>query len=162
MVYCIGMIKNIEIEIEEKAASVAMSSQVVATSKEINNILAVSGVRAHYQAHYANAELDVCGILALVKDILREAQAEFPRGIEATELRKIAVAASMFSSEILREVEERFSAGGFRYKIQAVKNVLSTYGKNEIGKITLTNAEDKPRDCAKPRCKWYLIAKQGE
>ena len=153
---------NTKIENEEKTAAVAMSAEIVDTCKAVNNTLSVAGVRAHFQAHYANAELDVCGILALVKDILREAQAEFPRGIEATELRKIAVAASMFSSEILREVEERFSAGGFRYKIQAVKNVLSTYGKNEIGKIILTNAEDKPRDCAKPRCKWYLIAKQGE
>jgi len=156
------MIKNIEIDQTVIAAAVAMSAQVVATCKEINNTLAVAGTRAHFQAHYANAEIDVFGILALVKDILRESQAEFPRGIEATELRKIAVAASLFTQDILREVENRFSAGGFRYKMQAVKNVLSTYGKNEIGKITLTNAEDKPRDCAKPRCKWYLIAKQGE
>ena len=154
---------NMNIETDEtKALAVAMSAETVEASQAVNNTLTTAGVRAHYQAHYANAQLDVCGILALVKDILREAQAEFPRGIEATELRKIAVAASMFSSEILREVESRFAAGGFRYKIQAVKNVLSTYGKNEIGKITLTNAEDKPRDCAKPRCKWYLIAKQGE
>ena len=156
------MIKNTEIDSEEKAAAVAMAPELIANCQDINNTLATSGVRAHFQTHYANAMLDVYGILALVKDILREAQAEFPRGIEATELRKIAVAASLFTQDILREVENRFAAGGFRYKIQAVKNVLSTYGKNEIGKITLTNAEDKPRDCAKPRCKWYLIAKQGE
>ena len=151
------MIKNTEIENETKALAVAMSGETIEASQAVNNTLTTAGVRAHYQAHYANAQLDVCGILALVKDILREAQAEFPRGIETTELRKIAVAASMFTAEILAKVEERFAAGGLRYKIQAVKNVLSTYGKDEIGKITLTNSEDKPRDCAKPRCKWYLI-----
>jgi hypothetical protein len=149
---------NTEIENQnEKDAAVAMSAEIVANCKDINNTLSIAGTRAHFQAHYANAELDVFGILQLVKRILREAQAEFPRGIEATELRKIAVAASMFSTDILRQVEIEFSAGGFRYKMQAVKNVLSTYGKNEIGKITLTNAEDHPRDCSKPRCKWYLI-----
>lgn len=149
-------------ENDEKALAVSMSNETIEACQAVNNTLTTAGVRAHFQAHYANAQLDVCGILALVKDILREAQAEFPRGIEATELRKIAVAASMFTSEILAEVEKRFAAGGLRYKIQAVKNVLSTYGKGEIGKITLTNSEDKPRDCAKPRCKWYRIAKQGE
>ena len=147
---------------EEKAAAVSMSAEIVDTCKAVNNTLSVAGVRAHFQAHYANAELDVYGILALVKDILREAQAEFPRGLETTELRKIAVAASMFTKDILREVENRFAAGGFRYKVQAVKNCLSTYGKGEIGKINLTNTEDQPRECDKPRCKWYLIAKQGE
>jgi hypothetical protein len=133
------------------------SAETVEASQAINNTLKTAGVRAHFQTHYANALLDVYGILCLVKDILRDKQAEFPRGIETTELRKIAVAASLFTSEILAEVENRFAAGGSRYKIQAVKNVLSTYGKNEIGKITLTNEEDQPRECSKPRCKWYLI-----
>jgi hypothetical protein len=151
---------KLNIETDEKALAVAMSNETIEACQAVNNTLTTAGVRAHYQAHYANAQLDVCGILALVKDILREAQAEFPRGIENTELRKIAVAASMFTSEILAEVEKRFAAGGLRYKIQAVKNVLSTYGKDDIGKITLTNTEDKPRDCAKPRCKWYLFAKK--
>jgi hypothetical protein len=153
---------NMNIETDEKTAAIELSQTVIETSRDINNTLTTAGVRAHYQAHYANAQLDICGILALVKDILRASQAEFPRGIETTELRKIAVAASMFTSEILAEVEKRFAAGGLRYKIQAVKNVLSTYGKDEIGKITLTNSEDKPRDCAKPRCKWYLIQVKGQ
>ena len=61
---------------EEKAAAVSMSAEIVDTCKAVNNTLSVAGVRAHFQAHYANAELDVYGILALVKDILREAQAE--------------------------------------------------------------------------------------
>lgn len=153
---------EIETKNEEKVAAIELSPETIDACKAVNNTLKTAGVRAHYQTHYANAKLDVCGIMALVKDILREAQAEFPRGIEQTELRKLAIAASLFTSDILREVETRFAAGGSRYKIQAVKNCLSTYGKNEIGKISLSNSEDQPRDCAKPRCKWYLLAKQGE
>ena len=164
---------NTEIENNEKALAVAMSAETIEASQAINNTLTTACVRAHFQAHYANAEIDVYGILSLVKDILRDKQAEFPRGIEATALRQIAVAASMFTSEILAEVESRFAAGGLRYKVQAVKNVLSTYGSNKtykkgpkagyligdssIGKITLTNEEDQPRDCSKPRAKWYRI-----
>ena len=147
---------------EEKTAAVSMSAEIVDTCKAVNNTLAVAGVRAHFQAHYANAELGVYGILQLVKRILKEREAIFPRGIEGTPLRQIAVSLAMFTEDILRQVEREFAAGGFRYKIQAVKNCLSTYGKGEIGKITLTDEEDQPRECDKPRCKWYLIAKQGE
>jgi hypothetical protein len=160
----VNMNTEIESKNEEKALAVSMSAEIVETCKAVNNTLTIAEVRPHFQAHYANAQLDVCGIMALVRDILREAQAEFPRGIEATELRKIAVAASLFTSEILAEVQSRFAAGSTRYKVQSVKNCLSTYGKQDgtIGKIQLTNGEDKPRNCAKPRCKWYRIAKQGE
>jgi hypothetical protein len=155
---------NTEIKNEAKAEAIALSTETIEACKAINNTLTIAEVRPHFQAHYANAALDVCGIMALVRDILREGQAEFARGIEATELRKIAVAASMFTSEILAEVQARFSAGTTRYKVQSVKNCLSTYGKLDgtIGKIQLSNTEDKPRTCAKPRCKWYRIAKQGE
>ena len=68
----------------------------------------------------------------------------------------------LFTSEILAEVEKRFAAGGLRYKAQAVKNVLSTYGTEFIAKIQLTKTEDMPRTCDKPRCKWYLIQGQME
>jgi len=150
-------------ENEEKALAVSLSGEIVETCKAVNNTLTIAEARPHFQTHYANAQLDVYGVLALVRDILREAQAEFPRGIEATELRKIAVAASMFTSEILAEVEARFAAGGGRYKVQAVKNCLSTYGKKDgtIAKIRLSNGEDQPRKSAKPRCKWYLVASKN-
>src|ERR1039458_6526627 len=92
---------------EDKAAAVAMSGEVLEAMQAVNNTLTIAGVRPNFQAHYANAKLDVYGIMDLVKDILRVAQAEFPRGIENTELRKIAVAASLFTSEILARSEER-------------------------------------------------------
>jgi hypothetical protein len=149
---------NDTLNTETQQAAIELSVVVVENSMAINNTLAeTKKVTGFYGTHYANAELDICGIVALVKDILRENEAVFSRGIENTELRAIGIAASMFTSDIVQAVNTRFASGGMRYKPQAVKNVLSTYGKLEIAKIQLTNAEDKPRPCSKPRAKWYLI-----
>ena len=143
---------------ETQQGAIDMSSVVVENCMAINNTLAeTKKVTGFYGTHYANAELDVCGIVALVQDILRENDAVFSRGIENTELRNIGIAASMFTSDIIEAVKTRFASGGMRYKAQAVKNVLSTYGKDSIAKIQLTNNEDKPRPCSRPRAKWYLI-----
>jgi hypothetical protein len=155
---------NTNIENEDKAAAIAMSPETLEAMRAINNTLTVAGVRPHFQAHYSHAQLNVHGIMDLIKDILRVAQAEFPRNIENSELRKIAVAGSMFTSDILAEVQARFSQGTTRYQIQSVKNCLSTYGRADgtIGRIKLTNPEDQPRLCAKPRCKWYRVQGKGE
>ena len=147
---------------EAKTFAVAASSEVMESTQANNNTLTVAEVRAHYQGHYANAQERVYGILMLVADILSKADAEFPRNAHTGELRKIVAAGSMFTSEILAEVEKRFAAGGMRYKAQAVKNVLSTYGTEFIAKIQLDKNEDQPRTCDKPRCKWYLIQGQME
>src|ERR1700693_3427153 len=98
MVYHVGMI---EINIEAKTEAVAMSDITVDTCKEVNNTLTVAGVRPHFQAHYANAKPEVFGIMDLVKDILEEAQAVFPIGIETSALRNIAIAASLFTYQII-------------------------------------------------------------
>lgn len=153
---------NTEIDNEAKALALSLSPEIVETCKAVNNTLATTeAVKAHYGTHYAQAELGVCGIVAMVKDILREAQAVFPRGIENSDFRKIAVAASLFTSDIVRAVEERFASAGMRYKRQVVCNVLSADITDSFCKIQLTNAEDKPRPAGfcKPRCKWYLIDK---
>ena len=147
---------------EAKTFAVAASAEVMEATQANNNTLTVAEVRAHYQGHYANAQERVYGILMLVADILSKHDAEFPRNAHTGELRKIVAAGSMFTSEILAEVEKRFAAGGLRYKVQAVKNVLSTYGTEFIAKIQLTKTEDQPRNCDKPRCKWYLIQGQME
>ena len=164
LMYWHNMNTEIKIENEAKALAISETQSVIETCQAINNTLTVAEVRPHFQTHYANAKLDVYGIMDLIRDILRNAQAEFPRGIEATELRPIVVAASLFTMDILAEVQARFSAGSTRYKVQTVKNCLSTYGAKDgtIGKVQLSNSEDKPRDCAKPRCKWYLVQGKGE
>ena len=151
-------------ENDEKALAIELSNETIEACKAVNNTLNTAGVSPFFQAHYANAKLDVHGIMRLVRKILREREAVFGRGIENTELRQIAIAHSMFTDEILAQVEKEFSAGGGRYKLQAVKNCLSTYGKKDgtIGRIKLSNEEDRPRLSDKPRFKWYLIAKQDE
>lgn len=155
--------ETIEAKNETKALAVSLSAEIVETCKAVNNTLETTeAVTPFYGAHYANAQLDVCGIVALVEKVLRDNQAVFPRGIEATALRKIAVAASMFTSEVVEAVKVEFAAAGMRYKAQAVKNVLSTYGKGRIAKIRLTPEEDQPRTSDKPRAKWYLIDKPAQ
>ena len=147
---------------EAKTFAVAASSEVMEATQANNNTLTVAEVRAHYQGHYANAQERVYGILMLVADILQKKDSEFPRNAHLTALRKTVVGGSTFTAEILAEVEKRFAAGGLRYKAQAVKNVLSTYGTEYIAKIQLDKNEDQPRPCDKPRCKWYLISGQME
>lgn len=141
---------------DAKTYAVNASADVIESVCAANNTLMIAGVRAHYQGHYADAKTRVYGILMLVADILRQHDAEFPQHAHTTTLRHIVVAGAMFTYEILAEVEKRF-AGGSRYKVQAVKNVLSTYGNEFIAKIQLDKNEDQPRPCDKPRCKWYLI-----
>lgn len=154
---------NTEIKNEAKAEAIALTEETIEACKAVNNTLTVAEVSPFFQAHYANAQIDVYGVMGLVRDILREAQAVFPRGIEATALRKIAVSASLFTSEIIDEVQRRFAAGTTRYQPQSVRNCLSTYGKQDgtIGKIDLTPKEDQPRKCKMPRSKWYLVQKKG-
>jgi hypothetical protein len=147
---------------EAKTFALSVSAETMQAVQAANNTLTVSDVRSHFQGHYANAQERVYGILMLVADVLAKHDAEFPRNAHTGELRKIVAAGSMFTSEILAEVESRFAAGGMRYKVQAVKNVLSTYGVEFIAKIQLTKTEDMPRECDKPRCKWYLIQGQME
>jgi hypothetical protein len=142
---------------EPKAAAVAMSDELVTASMSINNTLKIQGTRAFFATHYANAQLDVFGIVSLVQYVLKQNDAVFGRGIEHTDLRAVAIASSMFTSDIIAEVGKLFADAGLRYKPQAVKNVLSTYGKPLIVKITLSSDEDRPRPCSKPRAKWYLV-----
>lgn len=151
---------------EAKEIAIEMSQETLQTLQSANNNLHVSGVRAHFQAHYTDAKIDLHGIASMVKDILRQAQAEFPRNAHHTEIRNIVIAHSLFTEEIYAKAQERFFAGSDRGKHQAIRNVLSTYCKNEIAKIKGTNNPhatgdyfyDSDRPCAKPRCKWYLIA----
>ena len=144
------------------AHAIAMSDTCVEASVDLNNCLVETGkVKAHYGAHYANAAIEVCGIVALVMDVLRDKQAVFPRHLEQLEeARPAVIACSLFTSDIVSEVQKRWP-NNLRYKPQAVKNVLSTYGKQFIVKVQLTKEEDTPRPCSKPRAKWYLIQKKS-
>ena len=99
------------------------------------------------------------GIAALISEILSDNEAIFPAGIETTEFRKVAIASAMFASEIIEQVQSRFAAGSVRYPYKTIHQYLSIFmtRNGKVGKIKLTNAEDKPRPCNKPRTKWYFV-----
>ena len=101
------------------------------------------------------------GIATLISEILAEREAVFPLGVEKTEFRNIAIATSLYAKEIIAEVQSRFATGSDRYPDSSVHCYLSTFmaKKGTIGKIKLTNAEDKPRKSSKPRVKFYLVQK---
>ena len=149
----------------DQEAAIAMSSEILDNCKAINNTLTIAGVRPHFQAHYAklgkSKESSVIGIMELVRDILRMANAELPRGIEKTEIRPVAIGVSLFTTEVIDMVGVRFANGTTRYRPQSVRNCLSTYGTQDgtIGKIDLTPDEDIDRESNIPRSKWYLVKK---
>ena len=147
---------------KEAQNAIALQREILASSHDINNVLTTaSNVAPVFHTHYANMESGKHGIATLISEILAEREAIFPAGVELTAFRKIAIAQAMFASEIIAEVQARFAAGSVRYPDSTVHCYLSTFmpKKGTIGKIKLTNAEDKPRKCDKPRVKFYLVQK---
>lgn len=146
---------------DEIKNAIAMSREVLSNSQDINNVLTTSQtVKAVFHTHFADMETGECGIEKLIVRIMREREAQFPKGVENTELRQIAIAGSMFMSEIETEVKNRFTAGSIRYPHDTIKAYMSAYllKSGKVGRIQLTNGEDKNRSCCRPRVKWYLIA----
>ena len=141
-------------------SAIALQRETLSGSMDINNVLTTSTqVHPLFQTHYTNMETAENGITALIKEILTANEAVFPKGIEETEFRPIALAASMFASEIIEQVQSRFSNGSMRYPYKTVHQYLSIFmtRSGKVGKIKLSNTEDKPRPCNKPRTKWYLV-----
>jgi len=128
-------------------------------SQDINNILTEGAVKPHVQTHWTDVESGRHGLAGLIVQILGASGAVFPAGIESTGLRSVAIGGAMFTAEIEGAVWRHFSIGSTRYPRQSIRNYLSTYmaGAGIVGKIQLTNSEDKGRPCCKPRAKWYLI-----
>lgn len=145
---------------QAKESAIGMSQEVLSNSQDLNNVITTSQtVKAVFHTHYVNLAQGDYGIKDLLTRILREHEACFPKGIETGELRKVAIAGAMFTSEVISEVQSRFTAGSIRYPVQTIKAYLSVFmfKSGQVGKIQLSNAEDKERECCKPRCKWYLI-----
>ena len=143
---------------EAAALAVSMSPQTVVEEMSLNNTLETTmKVKPAFCAHYANAELESFGLMGIVCEVLTECEAVFARGIESTELRKIALALAPTTEKIIKLAEPKFNAAAplMRYKPQAVKNILSTYGTEKIRKIKLTSGEMVQG--SKARAKWYLI-----
>ena len=144
----------------EQLAALGMSDEILANSQTLNSFLTSSGqVKAVFHTHYVNMEKNLCGIEDLICSILTENDSYFKKNIEATGDRHLAIIGSMFTSDIVKEVQNKFTAGSVRYPAQTIKASLSVFmfKKGKIGKIELSGLEDKTRTSCKPRCKWYLI-----
>ena len=146
----------------------SMQRDLLGNAQDIGNVLTTAeNVQPAFMPHAFNMVTGLHGVANLIADILTEREAMFARGIESTELRKVAIAASMFASEVIAEVQARFAAGTSRYPYETIHMYLSVFMNHEnkhalkglpsVAKIKLTNAEDKPRPCYKPRTKYYLV-----
>ena len=140
--------------------AIAMQREVLENEKDINNFLSVSNkVGPLFHTHFIDMETGNNGIANLILLILAEKEATFKKGVELTEDRGTAINLSLFASEIIEEVKNRFSNTSKRYPYKTIHAYLSImlFRSGKVGKIKLSNAEDKERDCRKPRTKWYVI-----
>lgn len=142
----------------EQETAIAMSREILQNSRDINGFqTATKQVKPLLMCHIADAENGIFGVRGLIIDILKVNGSTMPKGCEKMEMRAIAIASAMFTSEILAEVQRRFSNGSTRYPLQTIKNELGYFmeKKGLVVGIRLTKAEDKGTG-KKARVKWYL------
>ena len=126
-------------------------------AQENNNIFADKQVPFVYRNHYVNVKTGVNGIENLVIDILQNNNAVFTKDIAATGLRKMAISQSLYISEIIEQVRSQY--GFDRYPDATIYTVVSVLmiKSGLVGKIAMSNVEDKNRECCRPRAKFFLI-----
>lgn len=147
------------ITLEESESAKSMSVEITAASREINNVLTTANsVSPIFHTHYTNMTTGEHGIATLIAEILTENQAVLPLGTENGEFRKVAISASMFASDIIAQVQSKFSDETKRYPVATVLTYLSVFmfKKGTVGKIKLLGVEDINRTSPKPRVKYYL------
>lgn len=146
-----------------------LSQDVLATSQDLNNVLASAGnVHMFVRSHFVDMDKGIYGIQSLIANILREhalsvsPSGTFPKGVEATEFRTLAIAGSMFASEVIAKVREQFTSD--RYPDATIATQLSVHMhkancQNKAGKFRLSPSEDKQfgGTSPKPRTKYFLL-----
>jgi hypothetical protein len=159
--------KNNEID----QTAVAMQCDLLSNTQDINNVLSTANnVSPLFMGHYFNMESGEHGIETLIMEILRSNDSVFKASVsfdskgkhehyKDNSLRSVVIAHSMFTEDIIFQVQSRFTAGSKRYPYVTIHAYLSMFMQKAgtVGKVKLTNAEDKPRPCFKPRCKWFII-----
>ena len=113
-----------------------------------------------FRTHYVNAKTGAKGIEQLIVSILNKNGAMAIVGIESTNHRQIAIKTqSMFANDIISAVRKEF--GTDRYPDATILQYLSVtmFKAGIVGKIQLSNVEDKNRNCFRPRNKFYIIIK---
>lgn len=140
-------------------AAKQMQRDILSNAIDANNVLTTAGIRPEFQAHVFDMNSGDCGIEMLIVAILTDNGSVFPKIIASTEFRHVAINGAMFASDIIAEVQNRFANGSTRYPYATVYAYLcnpKNKKKSGILAIKLTNQEDKPRPCPKPRQKYFL------
>jgi hypothetical protein len=145
--------KNLSPELQ---SALEFSADLLANLQDINNMLTTAEVIPIFQTHFVDTAKEIAGMKDLVVDILKEGNAIG----DLTDNRDKLVKVGWYTYQILKQVEIRFTAGSSRYPVSSVRTCLSVHMKRDtrLGKIQLTNEEDKARECNKPRVKWIAIA----
>ena len=107
-----------------KAMAIELSKDTLSNMQDINGTLTVGSISPVFQAHFADMRTGETGIADLICKILRDNESIFPAGSADSDLRPVAVAGSMFTSEILAQVQLLFTAGSTRYGEKSVKTYL--------------------------------------
>lgn len=136
---------------QEKNMVADMAGEILATSQDLNAILATGGIRKLVMTHYVNTEKEIAGIEQLVRSILQSHGATFPKDSHLTEMRSIVINGGMFLNEIESEVRKAF--GFERYPSVTLRVYLSQRMK-DICTAQLTSVEDATGK--RPRRKYYL------
>lgn len=142
-------------ELEMLADSDAiMDEQRIACGK-----LAQYGVNLPFRPHVVDVSTGKHGIKNLIAKILKQRNAVVPVQAVANDsiFRPMAIRLGLFTHEIIAAVREDF--GFNRYPDSTIKMYLSVFETERMFcKVQLTGIEDDSRTCARPRCKWLLIA----
>jgi hypothetical protein len=133
-----------------------LSENILATSQDLNNVLASGGIKFSFRSHYVDTSKGINGIEELIVNVLQEANAILPENADKGQLRKVAIGSALFVGDIHSEVSKAF--GLDRYPASTIKvylNRLTHSGK--VGVMKLTKAEDATSK-TRPRRKYFLIA----
>ena len=144
-----------------KSKQVGQSRETLQTCRKVNrNLTETQQVSPLFQTHFVDVASGAFGRRGLVRLILKSNGAIWREGISSPSDRAAAIAASMYTEDIIAQARRRFTAGSTRYPPHSLKACLrrEMIRTGEVGKIQLSGDEDskRPKDCSRPRCKWYL------
>jgi hypothetical protein len=142
--------KGQTMQTETKAENLSdLSSDILATSQDLNAILASGGIKKLVMSHYVDTAKELAGIEQLLVAILTENGAVFPKDSHLTAMRRIVIGGSMTLKAIESEVRKAF--GFERYPQSTLRTYLCRELKNKVCSVKLSKNEAtyKTRPCRK-------------
>lgn len=153
-----------------------LQGEARSTTTDKNGIYTAAGnVSPMFMDHAVDMATGKNGIAFLIAEVLQEREAVFPANVANTQFRQTAIAAALYTREIEEAVDAKMRAISARYPDATISTYLSAFMNPQskhfvpktfqgipmprIGQIKLGRIEDmdRPKECRKPRSKWYLI-----